>query len=220
MLVKLDNIGKLISPDLIHYVRYEPVVQKTKHIHPFKQWEGVKHYLHGYDDISHYPTELHEKHSVYSTQKLKIDIEEFKKTHLKLHQFYPGHVEFDMLLNDRAKPILEHLGMNYAILKSTYQPPGGIYPVHYDQIHNYVFNLFNINTDNDTILRFTIFLEDWKPGQFFFAEDNVLQWKKGDMYCWDNQILHGSANVGLYPKICLTITGSYNNESIILHNSH
>jgi len=42
-----------------------------------------------------------------------------------------------------------------------------------------------------------------------FAIDSVLQWKKGDIYCWDDTVLHGSANVGLHPKIGLTITGPH-----------
>ena len=78
-------------------------------------------------------------------------------------------------------------------------------------ISKYIFESLSsaIDVSQDTILRFTTFLEDWKRGQFLFTDDTILQWKKGDTYCWDNQVLHGSANVGLHPKICLTITGPY-----------
>jgi len=222
MLKKIGNVGSLISADLTDFIKNYPepqwqVVYGTpKHglsKHPFKKWENVKQYLHGYDEVSQYSTELHEIHSVYSRYEFKVDLEEFEKAHLQRHKFYPAVMKFDMALTDKVQPILDYLNMDYAIIKTTYQPPGALYPVHYDQMHSskYIFESISsaIDVSQDTILRFTTFLEDWKQGQFLFTDDTILQWEKGDTYCWDDKVLHGSANVGLYPKICLTITGPY-----------
>jgi hypothetical protein len=212
MFKKMGNIGNLISVDLIELIKNDSKLQLSDH--PFKKWENVKQYLHGYDKVSQYSAELHEIHSIYSTHEFEVDLDEFEKAHLKRHEFYPATVKFDMALTDKVQPILEYFKMEYAIIKTTYQPPGEIYPVHYDQMHSSksIFESISsaIDVSQDIILRFTIFLEDWIQGQFLFADDFVLQWKKGDTYCWDNQVLHGSANVGLFPKLCLTITGPYN----------
>lgn len=211
MLKKMGNIDQLITVDLIEFIKNNSTLQLSNH--PFKKWENVKQYLHGYDEVSQYSTELHEIHSIYSIHEFEVDLYEFEKAHLKRHEFYPANVKFDMALTDKVQPILEYFKMEYAIIKTTYQPPGEIYPVHYDQMHSSksIFESISsaIDVSQDTILRFTTFLEDWKQGQFLFTDDTILQWKKGDAYCWDDKVLHGSANVGLHPKICLTITGPY-----------
>ena len=150
MLKKIGNIGSLISADLTDFIKNYPepqwqVVYGTpKHglsKHPFKKWENVKQYLHGYDEVSQYSTELHEIHSVYSIYEFKVDLEEFEKAHLQRHKFYPAVMKFDMALTDKVQPILDYLNMDYAIIKTTYQPPGALYPVHYDQMHSskYIF---------------------------------------------------------------------------------
>ena len=221
MLEKIGNIDQLITVDLVEFIKNNSTLQLANH--PFKKWENVKQYLHGYDEVSQYSTELHEIHSIYSIHKFEVDLHEFEKAHLKRHKFYPANVKFDMALTDKVQPILEYFKMEYAIIKTTYQPPGEIYPVHYDQMHSSksIFESISsaIDVSQDIILRFTIFLEDWIQGQFLFADNVVLQWKKGDTYCWDNQVLHGSANVGLHPKLCLTITGPYNYVSNVVRLS-
>ena len=223
MLKKIGNISSLISADLTNFIKNDPDPQHGLSKHPFKKWESVKQYLHGYDEVAQYSSELHEIHSIYSVHEFKVDLKEFEKAHLQRHEFYPAVMRFDMALTDKVQPILDYINIDYAIIKTTYQPPGALYPIHYDQMHSskYIFESISsaIDVSRDTIVRFYIFLEDWKQGQFLFAIDSVLQWKKGDIYCWDDTVLHGSANVGLHPKIGLTITGPYNYVSNVVRLS-
>ena len=213
--LKVGNIADLILDDLVDWLKNDPI--QSKEDIPFKKWEGMKS-LYVHDKVSHLPVGLHEIHSIYSISGFKISIDKYKDRYYKSKGLisYPAKIKFDMTLTDKAQPILEYLKMDHAFLKTTYQSPEAMYPMHLDRANSNLYNkglLAFVSTPTNSIknklVRFYIFLEDWKQGQFLFANDSVLQWKKGDIYCWDDTVLHGSANVGLHPKIGLTITGPH-----------
>ena len=199
----LGNIVELVSDDLVNLVKSHST-EEQRSIQTLEKWQGIGHTLYKFDEMTKYSPDLHEIHSIYSKNGLDIDIDEYAKSHLERLKPYPANIKFDMDLTTNTQQILDFLEIDYAIIKTTRQPPGALYPIHYDKMHS----LSELSGgENQTVLRFYIFLEDWKQGQFLFANDSVLQWKKGDIYCWDNNVLHGSANSGIHPKMGLTITG-------------
>lgn len=59
------------------------------------------------------------------------------------------------------------------------------------------------------IVRVTVMLEDWEPGQFFIYGNTIYQqWRAGDfhMHDWPN-VPHATANASQHSRITLQITG-------------
>jgi hypothetical protein len=56
--------------------------------------------------------------------------------------------------------------------------------------------------------RYTMFLEDWKPGHIFTWGDKILtNYQAGDLYRWiDPMCYHGVVNIGYEPRYTLQIT--------------
>ena len=76
--------------------------------------------------------------------------------------------------------------------------PGQMQPMHFDP--------HLISTKNPA--RYTMFLEDWKPGHIFVWEDQYLSnYKAGDLYRWkDPMCYHGVVNIGHETRYTLQIT--------------
>lgn len=86
------------------------------------------------------------------------------------------------------------------------QQPGNFIPYHYDK-YSFFMDQHNIK-DITKILRFNIFLEDWKPGHYFDVEDvPILHWSAGQYIPFNHTIRHGSANAGTVPKYTCQVTG-------------
>ena len=90
-------------------------------------------------------------------------------------------------------------------LRITMQPPGYMFPLHYDRPK---FMDFNLGQDHDSsIQRWLIMLYDQQPGQCFFMNDQSISWKAGDSITWDHTMYpHGSANFGYYTRYSLMLT--------------
>jgi hypothetical protein len=61
-------------------------------------------------------------------------------------------------------------------------------------------------------VRANIYLEDYKLGHFIqYVDDNYIHtsvnWKAGDGYIWDSNILHLSSNAGMQDKYTLQVSG-------------
>jgi len=56
--------------------------------------------------------------------------------------------------------------------------------------------------------RYTLFLEDWKPGHIYIWEDQyIANYKAGDLYKWkDPMCYHGCTNIGYDTRYTLQIT--------------
>jgi hypothetical protein len=76
--------------------------------------------------------------------------------------------------------------------------PGQMQPIHFDP--------HLITTPNPQ--RYTMFLEDWKPGHIFVYDDKYISnYKSGDLYRWyDPMMIHGVVNIGFEPRYTLQIT--------------
>lgn len=95
------------------------------------------------------------------------------------------------------------------------QIPGQSLPWHYDTFTGFM-RKHNL-TDDRMICRYLIFLEDWEWGHFFVCGNSVIhQWERGDIIHIPYRMHHASCNVGMSPKLTLTITGITTDAA--LHN--
>jgi hypothetical protein len=63
----------------------------------------------------------------------------------------------------------------------------------------------DILEENDT--RYLIFLEDWKPGQWWqFNDETYTKWKAGTVLHFDFNKPHGSANASGFPRTIMQIS--------------
>lgn len=116
---------------------------------------------------------------------------------------------YDQPLVDISMSAINYLNMEAAYVQSIYQRPNEVCVIHTDRSHSIpgLHDYMN-SSDEKNIMRYLICLEDWQPGHYLFALDQIFQWKAGDMFAWDGTILHGSANAGFTPKMTLTLTGA------------
>jgi len=86
------------------------------------------------------------------------------------------------------------------------QLPGMVIPLHTDK---YWFFKSKYKFSEDKIIyRTNIFLEDWKSGHYFEANNEpVVKWKAGQYVLLDTTIFHRSGNIGDDPKYTAQITG-------------
>tara|TARA_B110000285_G_C15032613_1_gene567566 strand:+ start:560 stop:1018 length:459 start_codon:yes stop_codon:yes gene_type:complete len=86
------------------------------------------------------------------------------------------------------------------------QPPGQFIPIHKDKY--YMFQKKHKLENNKDIVRYCIFLEDWKPGHYFeINEKPVVGWSAGDIEVLRPGIYHRSVNAGTELKYTAQITG-------------
>lgn len=84
---------------------------------------------------------------------------------------------------------------------------GDVLPVHSDHYNTYR-RIHNI-TDNSTIWRCIVFLEDWKSGHYLEIDNTLIpQWRAGDYVIWNYDVPHMAANLGLEPRYTLQLTGT------------
>ena len=102
----------------------------------------------------------------------------------------------------------QHFQENYSITMIK-QPPGQFIPRHSDK--HYKFKSKNKKCNPKKILRYCIFLEDWKPGHYFEYDDKpIAPWSAGDVVVLEQGIYHRSVNAGTHPKYTAQITGLLN----------
>ena len=95
------------------------------------------------------------------------------------------------------------------------QDPGNSIPWHRDHYFQMKRKLGRADDDSDGILRFLVFLEDWKVGHYFQAgQTPFVQWKSGDVITFPPDMYHLSSNCGLEPKYTLQVTGLVGPDSI------
>lgn len=84
--------------------------------------------------------------------------------------------------------------------------PGRILPSHSDTYQR--FRQINHITDIDSVVRYVIFLEDWKSGHYFeIAKTPVVKWKAGEGVYWYGATEHLAANLGESDRYTLQLTG-------------
>jgi hypothetical protein len=94
------------------------------------------------------------------------------------------------------------------------QLTGQMFTVHIDPNHHRFAGaganpLGPFDYDPNDIIRITVMLEDWQPGQFIIYGNSVYQqWHAGDFHIFDwPNIPHATANASQHSRITLQITG-------------
>jgi hypothetical protein len=111
------------------------------------------------------------------------------------------------------KELEKQLGIEIVTVSSILQEPGCTIPYHRD-------TFYQINKRypdrKELKVRANIYLEDYKLGHLIqYSNKDILHtsvdWKAGDGFIWDSEILHLGANAGLENKYTLQISGFYKN---------
>jgi hypothetical protein len=84
--------------------------------------------------------------------------------------------------------------------------PGCVLPNHSDLYVRFK-QIHNITNDN-SIYRAVIMLEDWQSGHYFEIDGHpCTKWIAGDTFIWQSDVNHLAANVGMTNRYTLQITG-------------
>lgn len=96
------------------------------------------------------------------------------------------------------------------------QHPGQVFPYHFDDLTTQRGNTDSFNVDKDTnkYARIEVQLFNWDYGQVWGIGDTFwTKWEAGEiMWCDWYSAPHGTANMGLKPRICLQLTGEIDEE--------
>jgi hypothetical protein len=99
----------------------------------------------------------------------------------------------------------KQLGMEVITVSSIRQLPGSVIPWHKDTFYQ-INQQFPERTDLK--VRANIYLEDWKIGHIIQFDNTVdFNWKQGNGWLWDSDLLHLGANVGMQNKFTLQVSG-------------
>lgn len=160
---------------------------------------------------------LEADYSVHSGSCIKHQVYELTDIHKKnggfpnsynihntmIHQLWwdDTQVDFDKLG--------KNLKMEIVTVSTIKQPPGCVIPYHRDTFYK-ISQQYPDRKDQK--VRANIYLEDYKIGQFIQytiddAHHTSTNWKAGDGFIWDDQILHLSCNAGFVPKYTLQVSG-------------
>lgn len=121
----------------------------------------------------------------------------------KIHQLWWDKNQIDY--NDLG----QQLNMEVITVSTIKQPPGCVVPFHRD-------TFFQISKKyperKEPKVRANIYLENYKMGQFIQYEldgkfETSTNWKAGDGFLWDSNILHVSSNAGFQDKYTLQVSG-------------
>ena len=84
------------------------------------------------------------------------------------------------------------------------QPPGNFIPNHRDRYWMFKQE-HKVKKD---IIRYCVFLEDWKPGHYMDIEGKpIIKWKRGQFCILKEGIWHRGSNSGIEYKYTAQITG-------------
>lgn len=101
--------------------------------------------------------------------------------------------------------LLDFLPIENGIVTPTLQTPGNILPIHIDRFL-FIKKKYHVSKSK-SVVRFLLFLEDWKDGHFLQVRKTIItKWKKGDIILWYPTHKHLSANVGTQDKWTCNIT--------------
>lgn len=115
------------------------------------------------------------------------------------------------------KQIGNQLGLENTLVRIHIQFPGDVTVWHTDIFAPYHDLLPDDPTNNPAtvgqdigIRRIIIALDDWDWGQcFMFGGQTWAQWHAGDVIYWPFGTPHCAANMGLSPRICMSVTGTH-----------
>ena len=144
----------------------------------------------------------------YSAQypDVTLHIEEGTEDDL-LAKIYAGTLDAAVLY-DVALPSIKKfadfhfIDWSVAILE---QRPGMVIPLHQDTYYRFKEDNGIISEE---VVRYNVFLDDWRPGHYMEADDKpIVNWKMGNYIRLTSDIPHRTANVGTAWKYTCQVTG-------------
>ena len=125
------------------------------------------------------------------------------------------------------KQFAEEIGLKNSLARFHVQFPGEVTAWHTDifsPAHEFLdedvqdFDDESVGKDKN-IRRILIALEDWSVGQFFlFGKTMWTEWAAGDVVSWNYGVPHGTANMGYFPRISVSITGKITDKFIEIND--
>jgi hypothetical protein len=110
---------------------------------------------------------------------------------------------FDISAYPTLTRMSEYFGIEDAKIRMHYQQPGQMFNLHIDKLQE------RCPDDPERIIRMTIMLDDWKPGQFYsYGNYTYSHWRAGDVHVFDwANVPHATANASRYMRPVLQVTG-------------
>lgn len=105
---------------------------------------------------------------------------------------------------DSIQSTIQLLGLENSKSRIHIQMPGQAFNWHFDTLDQ-----IYPSVDPTRLIRMTVMLEDWIPGQYYIYGTYTYQnWKAGDVnwFKWMD-LPHGTANASLVPRCSLIVTG-------------
>ena len=96
-----------------------------------------------------------------------------------------------------------YFGIEDAKIRMHCQQPGQMFNLHIDKLQE------RCPDDPERVIRLSIMLADWEPGQFYsFGTCNFSNWKAGDVHIFDwENVPHATANASRSMRPVLQVTG-------------
>lgn len=148
-------------------------------------------------------------HQVYELTDIHEQFNGFPKSYCfentKIHQLWWNATQVDY------QSLGQQLGMEVVTVSTILQPPGCVVPYHRDTFYQIQQRY---PERQELKVRVNVYLEDYKLGQFlqYVNDDQIytsVDWKAGDGFIWDSNILHLSSNAGMKDKFTLQVSGFY-----------
>ena len=110
---------------------------------------------------------------------------------------------FDISACPTLTRMSEYFGIIDAKVRMHYQQPGQMFNLHIDKLQE------RCPDNTESIIRLTIMLTDWQPGQFYLYGTNTYShWHAGDVHVFDwANVPHATANASRYMRPVLQVTG-------------
>ena len=101
--------------------------------------------------------------------------------------------------------VIDFFGLEDVKARIHHQKTGQVFNVHIDTFNENWGPEISI----DRMIRFTVMLEDWVPGQFYiYGNCTYDHWRAGDFHWFDwKNIPHGTANASRFSRASLQISG-------------
>jgi len=175
-----------------------------------------------------FPSDQLHAGSIFKTKKRWLTIHYMAEQQIKLKKFvddgwnwephhgYPqdeffndSNTKFHECFDQAPQSIIDFAEEKFSkyTLTMMRQPQGQFIPNHKDKY--YLFQKKYKLKSNKDIVRYCIFLEDWKPGHYLEIDGKpFVEWSAGDIAVLRPGIYHRSANAGTELKYTAQITGS------------
>jgi hypothetical protein len=101
------------------------------------------------------------------------------------------------------KKIADYFGVVDAKKRIHMQYPGQMFNLHIDKLWD------RCPEDSSKVVRITVLLEDWQPGQFYlYGTHTYSHWRAGEVHIFDwPNVPHATANASRFARPTIQITG-------------